>query len=196
MENGVFTRIRNKHIIVSCYIDNTNMLTDRLKNGGSSSFLSYFSVNNPTLLEISGFNPLMFGKEPITSIPAVAAIDQLHERPVAFGSYTYPEEGLDEKSVAEAAAGTAVFRYTIVNHRSIIKSFVPIGGEVPYVIGLVFDRQPLINQMNEQRNKQIYISMILLVIVVFCSYWLSDILLRPVRSILWKVNEVSFWEIR
>ena len=99
---------------------------------------------------------------------------------------------MDEKSVAEAAAGAAVFRYTIVNHRSIIKSFVPIDGEVPYVIGLVFDRQPLIIQMNEQRNKQIYISMILLVIVVFCSYWLSDILLRPVRSILWKVNEVSF----
>ena len=187
-----FYKDPKQNIIVSCYIDNTNMLTDRLKNGGSSSFLSYFSVNNPTLLEISGFNPLMFGKEPITSIPTVAAIDQLHERPVAFGSYTYPEEGLDEKSVAAAAAGTAVFRYTIVNHRSIIKSFVPIGGEVPYVIGLVFDRQPLINQMNEQRNKQIYISMILLVIVVFCSYWLSDILLRPVRSILWKVNEVSF----
>ncbi|MFC5647998.1 ATP-binding protein [Paenibacillus solisilvae] len=182
------------NIIISSYIDptDTDLIMNPLGTNGTDSFLSPTIVNSPILLEISGFNPLRFGHEPITSIPKEATLNQLGERPVVFGSYTFREKGMDEKSVKEAAEGHAVFHYTTINNRAVIKSFVPVQGEVTYIIGLVYDKQPLMKQIDDQRSNQIFISAILLILVVFCSYWLSDILLRPVRSILWKVNEVSF----
>ncbi|BBH23296.1 hypothetical protein Back11_46410 [Paenibacillus baekrokdamisoli] len=190
-EQWSFYKGLDPNYIISCFLENEQILKDRT-NFDVTSFLSQKLMDNPNLLEISGFNPQTFGKKTITFIPKIASTDQLLDYPVPFGSYNYRVPNLDVKSVREAAEGKAIFRYMSINNRPIIKSFVPIHGKVPYVIGLVSDKQPLITLIDKQRNNQIFISAILLIIVVFCSYWLSDILLRPVRFILWKVNEVSF----
>ncbi|WP_258881688.1 sensor histidine kinase [Paenibacillus sp. sptzw28] len=177
--------------IISCFIENTH-IGEYGQLSDENSVLSSLIAENPYIFEISGFNPALFGQASIDKIPQLTSAGEMSKYPVVFGSYNYREPGLDEQSVKEASLGNAVFRYTTIQNREIIKSFVPIQTPVPYVVGIVMDSEPLVNLIDEQRNNQISICVVLLIIVVVCSYFMSDILIRPVRSILWKVNEVSF----
>ncbi|GGD96803.1 ATP-binding protein [Paenibacillus nasutitermitis] len=156
------------------------------------SDLSQSMTNKLTVLEVSGFNPVLFGKGPVGEIPKMISVPEMMQHPVSFGSYEYQEIKMDEKNILAASQGDNVFRYTKIKGQDVIKSFVQVTSPVPYVIGLVLDAKPINRQIDEQRNNQLFISAILLIIVVFCSYWLSDFLIRPIRSILWKINEVSF----
>ncbi|MBW7453206.1 PAS domain S-box protein [Paenibacillus sepulcri] len=186
-----FYMLNDQESIIGSYIQN-NQTEGYGEINSPTSVLSQTMTNNLIILEISGFNPLLFGKEPVGEIPKMTSAQQMAEHPVSFGSYHYRQPQMDERNILAASRGQNVFRYTTVQGKDVIKSFVKVAAPVPYVIGLVLDGQPLTNKIDEQRNNQIFISAILLIIVVFCSYWLSDILIRPIRSILWKINEVSY----
>ncbi|SFT27436.1 sensor histidine kinase [Paenibacillus sp. BC26] len=182
---------RNLDYIIRFYMK-SDQFTDLRKISHTTSLLTELKTGNPTILEITGFNPDLFGTEPIKEIPSIVSIEQLKESAVSFGSYEYGEIEKDKKSIKESLQGKMVFREETINDHTVMKSFFALSEPVPYVIGLVLDKSPIMKLAEEQRNNQVFISIVLLIVVVFCSYWLSDILLRPVRSILWKVNEVSF----
>ncbi|NBD27216.1 PAS domain S-box protein [Paenibacillus sp. T1] len=157
----------------------------------STAFLDDMKAGNPTILEITGFNPNVFNADSAIRIPSIISSKELAELPIPFGTYEYRSTAADVNDVHTALKGKQVFRYTTIHNRDVIKSFILIQQPKPYVIGLVLDKKPLMRLMDEQRTNQLYISAVLLCIVIICSYWLSKILLRPVRAILWKVNEVS-----
>ncbi len=180
----------NRNYIIRCYME-SDQLSDYRKIAQTNEFSNEMKSGNPTILEITGFNPALFNKDSIISIPSIINSKQLQERPVPFGTYSFKDLNDDAQSVTEALRGKAVIRYTSINGRAVIKSFILMKEPTPYVVRLVMDKKPLMRLMDEQRSNQVFISTVLLIIVVICSYWLSDILLRPVRSILWKVNEVS-----
>lgn len=159
---------------------------------GPTSYVSQMIANNPVILEITGFNSVLFGNEPIENMPNAKTAAEMEERPISFGTYTYREANLDLESVTAAAAGEIIFRQTTVHGREVVKSFIPVKEPSGMVVAIVLDKEPMMSVIEEQRNNLIIISVILLIIVVLCIYWLSDILIRPIRSILWKVNEVSF----
>ncbi|QHW35122.1 PAS domain S-box protein [Paenibacillus rhizovicinus] len=156
----------------------------------TTAFLDDMKAGNPTILEVTGINPTLFKGKFNGPIPTYISNKELAETPVPFGTYDYASPR-DVRDVQEAIKGKRVFRYTTIHDRAVIKSFILVRDPKPYVIGLVLDKKPLMQLMEEQRTNQLYISAVLLFIVIICSYWLSNILLRPVRSILWKVNEVS-----
>ncbi|RAP73496.1 PAS domain-containing sensor histidine kinase [Paenibacillus montanisoli] len=181
----------NLDYIIRCSM-NSGQFTGIRKISHTNSFLTELKNGNPAILEITGFNPAIFGQEPVKDIPTVMNIDLLKEQSVPFGTYEYKEMEKDKNDIKESLQGNMVFREATIHNHDVIKSFIAIKEPVPYVIGLVLDKKPMTKLMDDQRNNQVFISIVLLVIVVFCSYWMSDFLLRPVRSILWKVNEVSF----
>ncbi|WP_308639923.1 ATP-binding protein [Paenibacillus silvisoli] len=181
----------NLDYVIRCYMK-SDQFTDIRSISHTGSFLTELKTGNPTILEITGFNPALFGQEPVKEIPTIMNIELLKEQSVPFGTYEYKELEKDKNDIKESLQGKMVFRESTIKGQEVIKSFIAVKEPVPYVIGLVLDKKPIMKLTDEQRNNQIFISIVLLIIVVFCSYWLSDILLRPVRSILWKVNEVSF----
>ncbi|NBC71416.1 PAS domain S-box protein [Paenibacillus sacheonensis] len=170
----------------------SSALIDYQKMAHTTAFLDDMKASNPTILEITGFNPGLYRSNSVVNIPSIISSKELADLPIPFGTYDYGSVDEDVNSVQEAWRGKRVFRYTTVHHREVIKSFILIRDPKPYVVGLVLDKKPLMRLMDEQRTNQLYISAALLFIVIICSYWLSHILLRPVRMILWKVNELSF----
>ncbi len=146
------------------------------------------------LLEISAFNPDMLDKEAVPTKAEAPTVEQMKQHSLIFGIYTYRVPGEDLKHIREAAqTNRHVFDYdSSFGGRALIKTFLPVQGPIPYVIGLVMDKKSTMLLMEQQRTNEIYISAILLLAVVICSYFLSDLLLRPLRTIVWKVNEVSF----
>ena len=176
--------------VIRCYLE-SNRLSDYRKMVQSTSFLADMKASNPTILEITGFNPTLFSNRAVIDIPSIIRSKELSDSPISFGSYHYRSSDSDVTSVKEAQKGKSVFRNTTIESRDVIKSFIRVEQPKPYIIGLVMDKKPLMRLTEEQRTNQIWISVVLLVFIIFCSYWLSTIMLRPVRSILWKVNEVS-----
>lgn len=178
------------------YVIHCSMRSDQLSDyeeiAHTTSFLTEMRAGNPSILEVTGFLPTYFAYTPDTRIPQFVSIHDWMEDSIPFGSYGYREIAQDKNSVSKALEGKPVFRYVSLNNRTVIKSFVAVKEPTPYVIGLVFDQRPMILLMKQQINNQIKISVLLLVVVIFCSYWLAGLLFRPVRSILWKINEVSF----
>ncbi|WP_225442622.1 sensor histidine kinase [Paenibacillus lycopersici] len=180
----------NLDYIIRCYME-SDRLSDYEKMASTTAFLDDMKAANPTILEVTGFNPALFGGDATNAdIPSFISSKELTGSPLPFGTYTYGSER-DASDVKEVTKEKRIFRYTTIHNRDVIKSFILVQDPSPYVIGLVLDKKPLMRLMDEQRSNQLYISAALLCIVIICSYWLSNIMLRPVRSILWKVNEVS-----
>lgn len=182
---------KQRSYFISCFVRDYKT-TDYGQISGPTSYVSQMIANNPVILEVTGFNAVLFGSQPIENLPAAKTADEMEERAVSFGAYTYREANVDLENVTAASTGEVVFRQTTIHDREVVKSFVPIQEPSGMVVAIVLDREPMMSVIEEQRNNLIIISGILLIIVVLCIYWLSDILIRPIRSILWKVNEVSF----
>ncbi|WP_246628115.1 ATP-binding protein [Paenibacillus oenotherae] len=191
VDKWAFYDDKQKSYVISCFIRDYNTINYG-QIAGPTSYISQMLANNPVILEITGFNSNLLGKEPIVDLPPAVTADDMFERPLAFGSYNYEESKQDMKDIGRAKEGEVVFRQAKLHDRDVMKSFVPIQEPSGMVVGIVLDKEPMMAVIEEQRINLIMISIILLVIVVFCIYWLSDLLIRPIRSILWKVNEVSF----
>ncbi|WP_256217743.1 ATP-binding protein [Paenibacillus sp. OV219] len=191
MGEGSYFAMSGRNYVIHCYMQ-SDQLSEYEEIAHTTSFLTEMKAGNPTILEVTGFDPAPFAKMPESQAPDYVNSTRPLSNSIPFGSYGYREIEQDKKSVKEALKGKQVFRYTQINNRSVIKSFVVVNQPLPYVIGLVFDKRPMLELMADQRNNQIMISVLLLVFVIFCSYWLSGLLFRPVSSILWKINEVSF----
>ena len=80
---------------------------------------------------------------------------------------------------------------TTINDKRVIKSFIPVDSEQPYVIGLVTDYQIIQDVLNKQLLNHATSSLILLFIVLCANYFLSQYLVKPIHHILKKVNEIS-----
>ncbi|MCQ6561691.1 sensor histidine kinase [Paenibacillus mendelii] len=172
----------NQDYIISCSLQDLQASTyTPIYNPGAT--IKQTMANKPAILEITGFDPAYIEEN------ASKTVDR---RAVRFGTYDFEEASADAAYIRRAIAGENIFHDAELLGRSVIKSFLYVDDPNPYVISVVMDKGPMSAVVQEQRINQIIICGGLLLIVILCSYWLSDILMRPVRSILWKVNEVSF----
>ncbi|CAM4470628.1 ATP-binding protein [Paenibacillus tarimensis] len=110
---------------------------------------------------------------------------------IQYGSFTPGDKLTDQADIAEAAAGNMVYRSAVVEGKSVLKGYIGFKDPYPLVISLVMDEAFLFDSLNQQRINRILISGALLVLVVMASYIISGWLIRPVHSILSKVNDVA-----
>lgn len=160
---------------------------------GLKSFINKTLEGNKALLEVTGYNPEIFGKEEITTKANGVEFVQLGNRPILFGSYEYSNELLDQTYLQEALNTNQITSYEAsLNGKKVIKSFFPIQEESqPYVIGLVTDYNIIEQALNAQLVNNLFISLALLFIVFFTSYFLASYIVRPVYHILDKVNLIA-----
>ncbi|MFS0725012.1 ATP-binding protein [Paenibacillus sp. 1P07SE] len=112
--------------------------------------------------------------------------------PHVFGTSRYAEPSSDYMR-AQAALGSGLqYDDVVLDDKPLIKVYVPFNDGSSYVLGLVLDKQiAIFDKLSAERNQRLLISGIAWLIVLIISYWISGIILRPIRAILWKVSEVS-----
>lgn len=116
---------------------------------------------------------------------------------VLYGDYTLSDGDNDVRDVGKAAQGDSVFRRISLRGEAYTLGYIGFRydtgtyDDTPYVVRTVLSRDYLNARINEQRANAILLAGTLLIFVIFTSYLLSGFLIRPVKSILDKVNEVA-----
>nr|WP_245339464.1 ATP-binding protein [Paenibacillus shirakamiensis] len=189
------------------YYDGTsNYIIDPYINGEEVD--EYFKIINPDsiidksreanagIMEITGINP-----DPFTitnrwggSFESQKSVAR-NDRPIAFGTYKLRNPQEDMKQMKEALDRSTVTQYEErMNGERIIKTFVPIHSNSEnrsYIIRIISSYDPIYSVISKQMVSQIAISLVLLEIVIFASYILAGLLIRPIQDILIKVNGMA-----
>ncbi|PZM63192.1 sensor histidine kinase [Paenibacillus dendritiformis] len=167
----------------------------------------YSELNKPDLLirqtirtqanvvEISALNPRAMEQIPKITLRSdgVQYIRQEDSR-VLYGIYNI-RDNRDIGYVREALAeNKPLFYESNYQQRPIIKGFIPIQGtqsQEPYVLSVVMDFESLNAAVHDQLMRNIAIGVLLLEAVLICSYLFAGMIIKPIKSILNKVNMIS-----
>jgi signal transduction histidine kinase len=171
---------------------NASMILEFQKNTGTEAVIQKMLERNPNTLEITGFDPRFFGKKPIVKFKQGKPIVNLDVRDVIFGSYAYDDHSHDTVHIQESVKSRKMITTdAFINGRHVIKSFIPVAADNPYVIGISFDRAAIDRELRHQLLLHCLISLVLLLATMVASYILAGFMIRPIRQILAAVNQVA-----
>jgi diguanylate cyclase (GGDEF)-like protein len=180
--------------IIDPYVKNDKAYQGFVEKVSAGSIVEKILVEESSvILDITGFNPKAYGKDPIYTEDNGQKIIELQNQPLFFGANKYGLIEKDSEFVAKAhESGQSVDYEATIEGKKVIKNFVPIPeAERPYVIGLVTDYNAIQDVLNKQLLSNVLISLILLVIVFCGSYFLAGYVVRPIKHILKRVDEIS-----
>ncbi|MNH85647.1 Sporulation kinase E [compost metagenome] len=150
---------------------------------------------NKSILDITGINLNRFEEAVTQGLPLQKGLSvEMKDRPLAFGKYKYPSPEADLKVLREAIHNGQSAQYDVkIDGKRVIKSFIPIKDNTnyTYVIRIISSYDPIYSVISKQMISQISISLVLLEIVIFASYILAGLLIRPIQDILLKVNGMA-----
>jgi len=176
--------------IISPYMRD-NQIMDFKAQIGPDSIVKKTLLEKHSLLDITGFNPRTFGYPPVYTEQNGQKFIELSNQAIQFGEYRYQDEE-DVTAVRSATeTGQVVSLVSYSGEYKILKSFIPVPAEDPYVIRIVSDYKVIDEVLNEQLLNNILISFIVLVFVFFISYFLAAYVVRPIHRISQKVNEIA-----
>lgn len=159
---------------------------------GNEEMVTKLLNENANILEITGYDPQFFGKAPIIKMKKGVPIYNLDVRDIIMGQYTYKDTPNDAMNVQKAVqSGQITTATSTINEKPVLKSFVPISGIKPYVIGVTFDRGAIRQTLIEQLVLQSSISLGLIFLTLMSSYFLAGAMMRPLNQILGKVDEMA-----
>lgn len=182
-----------RNYIINPFYNNAEV-DDYVKISGPDEILNKIREVNPSILEITGINPLTFGSPNMNNDGRDSNYSKLNNRPIRFGTYQYGTADEDHRAVVRAIrTGQNVSFVSETHEQKVLKSFIPIftPNEASYVISIVMDYKQISSMVSEQLVSHASISLVLLEIVIFGSYLLAGYITRPIQSILGKVNDVA-----
>lgn len=129
--------------------------------------------------------------------PSVAGITLLDtsgtgDSPVAYGSNRYwqTEDMLYAERARDADAGY-LSRNVQLEEGSFIKSYYSNGAIAPYTVMLVYNAKAINDLVLMGRHVSYVLYGITILMILLSSYLISAVMLRPIKQIIWKINEVS-----
>lgn len=182
-----------RNYIINPFYNNTEV-DDYVKISSPDEILNKIREVNPSILEITGINPLTFGSPNMGDDGRDSNFSKLNNRPIRFGTYQYGSTDEDHRAVVRAIrTGQNVSFVSETHEQKVLKSFIPIftPNQSSYVISIVMDYKQISSMVSEQLVSHASISLVLLEIVIFGSYLLAGYITRPIQSILGKVNDVA-----
>ncbi|MEK3885131.1 ATP-binding protein [Paenibacillus sp. PL2-23] len=184
------------------YDGSANYMVNTIVNAGDN--FSYDLVNGTnevirtlmeqqsSVLEIAGFDPQYFGEKPILKMKKGIPVYNLDVRDVPFGSYSYRNPSEDTVDIQQALlsgqARTATFS---TQGKELLRVFLPIQADKPYVIGVTFDKLELEAPLRKQLSTHAWISLGLVLFTMAASYFIAGYMLRSIHQIMQKVNEMA-----
>lgn len=181
-----------RNYIINPFYNNAEV-DDYVKISGPDEILNKIREVNPSILEITGINPLTFGSPSMNDDGRDSNFSKLNSKPIRFGTYQYGTTEEDHRAVVKAIrTGQNVSFVSETHDQKVLKSFIPIftPNQSSYVIGIVMDYKQISSMVSEQLVSHASISLVLLEIVIFGSYLLAGYITRPIQLILGKVNDV------
>ncbi|EFM08426.1 multi-sensor signal transduction histidine kinase [Paenibacillus curdlanolyticus YK9] len=177
--------------MINPFIDAKPLLTFDQEHG-TETIIRTIVRDTPEIVEISGFDPRFFGKEPILKFKKGELIHNLDVRGVIFGAYTLNDEKADAALVEQSIkTWTTLSVDTRLSGKLIRKSFYPVHNDHPYVIAIQFDLSSISKELRDQLLLHSSISIGLLLLTLATSYWLAGVFMRPISSVLRKVNAMA-----
>ncbi|MFD0590435.1 PAS domain S-box protein [Paenibacillus sp. GCM10027627] len=178
------------------YMINTIINTDKnfqydLVNG-TNDLIHKLLAQQSSLLEISGFDPQYFGTAPIIKMKKGVPVYNLDVRDVPFGAYTYRNVESDLASIKQALeTGETITETFETGSERVMRSFVPIHTDKPYVIGVAFDMKALQKPLYHELITHSVISLALVLLTMVASYFIAGYMLRSLNQIFHKVNSIA-----
>lgn len=186
--------------LINTFADGTSVLEFE-ENSGTNAVIRSILSSNPRILEISGIDPEFFGKPTIWRTKQGQLVQNLDVRPVPFGTYDLQSEQSDvmhvQQAVAEGKLLMANEQVTIAQPAgepavaNVIKSFLPIQRDKTYVVSVSFDRSEIDEALSRQLAIHSSISIVLILVTLITSYFLSGYLVKTLNRIVGRVNEIA-----
>ncbi|MGM0884514.1 MAG: ATP-binding protein [Bacillota bacterium] len=110
---------------------------------------------------------------------------------VPFGTYTYMDSTSDYTFLKEVKLSDFELRRLTINDKPYFRSYYTSEQLNDYTISIVYDGERIKQFVVRKWNDTLIYSVVVMVLVLFISYWLVGAMIRPLKDILWKVNEVS-----
>jgi PAS domain S-box-containing protein len=178
--------------MINPYVNAENILEFQ-KTTGTDAVITKMLLKNSNILEVTGFDPQFFGKEPIIKIKKGQPVYNLDVRDIIFGTYKYADEKNELTRIQDVLETKKTITTDIrIMNESVIQSLIPVMNTAkPYVIRIIFKAQTLEDILRNQLIELVIISLILLIITMVSSYLLSSLLIRPIHQILSVVNQVA-----
>jgi PAS domain S-box len=108
-----------------------------------------------------------------------------------YGSYGAYASGTDAADLAEAMRRGEVYRSLASGGQNVLVGTFGFSEADPLAVRIVSDMSTRSPVIQEARNRQITMSAIFLIAAVIVNYGLAYVMLRPLRHILGKVDEVA-----
>lgn len=143
------------------------------------------------LMEFTIFNPRTIRQ--LVNIEELdsAAYQPLDKHPIRYGSYMYRNEQ-DFGNVTKAwETNEQVTDITKALGRQIMKSFIPLQTNPPYVLSIVYDYDIVDRELNARMSADFKRFGILLLLLFVVAYILAGVLLNPIKRLLRGVEEIA-----
>lgn len=182
-----------RNYIIDPYIRSTS-ISDYVRIMSPEEIVQQTMKVNPDILEITGINPVTFGLSTMAQDGTDSVNTKLRNRPIKYGTYHFGNVEEDKKAVQEALAKKEpVTIDTVAGGKRVLKSFIPV--TLPdtgsYIISVVSNYSVISSVVKNQIWNSIRISSVLLAVFLVGTYILAGFIIRPIRAILAKVQEVA-----
>ncbi|MDP5274757.1 sensor histidine kinase [Chengkuizengella axinellae] len=156
-------------------------------------FVEKMFSNNENILEISGFEPQSHQENPILIIDT--ELDHHCDHPTIndFNQYArldYHEE-LDIEYIEQVLESNQTISVISTHQKEkVMKVFVPITSESPYVISIVLDYTSIQNVLDQQLLYNFTILFLAICVAVIVSFFFARYIVEPLQQILLKLNDI------
>jgi two-component system, sporulation sensor kinase E len=107
---------------------------------------------------------------------------------VPYGTYTYKDTTSDNSIIPDVKDNGFELRKMRINDNTYYRSYYSADNN--YIISVVYD-DVINNVISTRRSDTLIYTGISMLLVLMISYWMVGVMIRPLKDILWKVNEVS-----
>ncbi|WP_240647633.1 PAS domain S-box protein [Paenibacillus nanensis] len=110
---------------------------------------------------------------------------------VVYGTYTYSDANNDPANVQAMDSGEFALRNFNRDGEKLLRSYYASDQLGDYVISMVYDRSSITTLVDMKQDYTLLYTGIFLLVMMVVLYWFVGFMIRPLKDILWKVNEVS-----
>ncbi|MGM1023617.1 MAG: PAS domain S-box protein [Bacillota bacterium] len=146
------------------------------------------------IMEITGINPTTFGGPTMDNHGNDRKYYYMYNKPIRFGTYQLARVEEDRLAVSKAMfSGESIVQDCYIKGERVLVSYIPFypANRNAYVIRIVMNYDTISSVIYKQLISLIAISIVLLEVVIIGSYVLASLFVRPIQSILGKVNEMA-----
>ncbi|GGA53084.1 HAMP domain-containing sensor histidine kinase [Paenibacillus physcomitrellae] len=183
-QNGFYYDGQRNYMI--CVFLRPEDLQNEFTEMGPSATIERIEQSDPNILEITGFRPLDDGAVLQEGASAV-------QHQILFGTYSLKDEEAELQIQEAAERGEAQVSNLFLDGQHYIQSYLPVSPPdgAPYILRMVYSYGPLSSGLEEQMVLHLLIFLFVLLLALLSTYFTSRTLMRPLRQILGKVQEMS-----